>query len=119
MNGGDYLRLFANLLLLQVPILIVAGSGLWFSILRKAQFPRVSWRASWGFSLLIAHSLIGITLQLVITRIRTEVAGPDLASAIFWTSFLGIAAYPLFIAGFIMLARAIFLDRDINRHPIS
>lgn len=119
MTSEDYLALFFSLFVMQIPILIVAVSGLWLSISRKAHFPRVSKWASWGFSLLIAHSLTSITLQLVMIRIRTEMAGPDLAAAFFWPSLLGVAAYPLFIAGFVMLARAIFLDRDINRHPID
>jgi hypothetical protein len=114
MSSEDYRNLFIGLLFPQIPILIIAVWGLWHSIARKERYPRMSRSACWGFSLLIVNVLLGSALQVLLLRIRTAppvsgVSGPGL-----WVSLLAMASYPFFIAGFALVARAIFLDRNIT-----
>lgn len=120
MDITEYLQLLAFVFVRQVPTLIVSGLGLWFAVTRRRSLGRVSVWATWGFGLLLAYAIASALLQYLITTAQiSEISGGARIESITRLGWLVIAAHPLFIAGLAVLARAIFLDRDIVRHHRS
>lgn len=120
MDITEYFQLLLNLLVRQIPTLIVAGLGLWFAIARRRSLGRVSLWATWGFGLLVAYSLISVLLQYLITSVQiSQVSGRARLESITWLSYFALAAHPIFIAALAALARAVFLDRNPDREVAS
>jgi hypothetical protein len=118
MNTEDYVAMFAGLFLGQLPTIVISSFGLWFAISRRARLDRVAKWAIWGFGMLIAYSCVSVILRVVILGIRTNErlqGTSELGMSIARVNLWGMAAYPLFICGLAVLARAIFLDRDAKQ----
>jgi hypothetical protein len=109
------IRTALSLLAFQVPLVVIASVGLWFAASRKRHLARVSTWARWGFSLLIAYCLVTVTLSVLSLQLRMDgrsgSAPQVIGESLKWLSLLGLAAYPLFIIGIALIARAVFLDR--------
>jgi hypothetical protein len=112
-----------GLLSFQLPLLIVASVGLWFSVARRKHLARVSVLAGWGFGLLIVYSLASAVLVVVPAlqyRFATSTESVRaLTESLAWLQLLARATGPLFILGAALIARAVFLDRDtsVGRGP--
>jgi hypothetical protein len=114
MTAGNYFAMFMALTLYQVPLLVISAWGLVLSVSRKNYLGRVSTSAIWGFSLLIAYSLFSVLLRILLTGIQTNQrlqGGPALAESMARLNLWSLSAYPIFIVGVALLARAVFLDR--------
>ena len=114
MTLTDQAAVLAGFLVRQLPMMIVAGIGLWFALFRREQLG-VAWRwASWGFGLLIAYAISGAVLQVALLTIRTDEllqGGTAPSNAIIRLNLWALAAYPLFIGGLAAIARAVFVGR--------
>jgi len=122
MTGEDYLSMFRVLFLWQLPTFVISSWGLWLAVSRKDRLGRVSTWAIPGFGLLIIYTLIGVALRVSIMGIRTNQmiqGGSEAAMSISRVNIWNLAAYPLFIVGFALVARAVFLDRDRSSRKTS
>lgn len=107
-----FVQVILGLSMFQLPLVVTAGIGLWFTVSRKRLPARVAKYAKWGFGLLIAYSLVSVALSVLSFQLRiaaraetASMVGEDLA----WLSLIGAGAYPLFIVGIGLIARAVFL----------
>ncbi len=100
-----------KLLLWQLPVLVVAVIGLWYAMSKRERHARASAWAAGGFGLLILHSLVQVLLQVLLVDMRTQ-SPTSAVESVSRINLWGVAAYPLFIAGITLLARAVFIDRD-------
>lgn len=115
MNSEIILDLYVSLLMTQIPVLVISIVGLRMSILKRSMIAKASKYAIWGFSLIIAYSFINIAVQLIFLYIRTEYTSRKILDGAFlWPTILSSASYLIFIAGLIMLTRAIFADRNFK-----
>ncbi len=108
-----------GLLAVQLPLVVIAGLGLWHAVLNRRQLARVSNWAMWGFSLLIAYSLTsGVRSVLsLLWQIDARTQDPsERAADITRLQLLGVATYLLLIVGVALIARAVFLNRN-TREP--
>ena len=114
MTLTDQAAVLVGLLIRQVPMMVVAITGLWFAFSRRNQLgPAANW-ALWGFGLLISYAICGVVLQFALINIRTNEflqSGTARSDAIVTLSLWSLAAYPLFIGGLAAIARAVFLGR--------
>jgi hypothetical protein len=111
------LRTVLVLLMFQGPIIIIASVGLWFAASRRRHLARVSNWAMWGFSLVIASSLIRVGLAVLIMLVRIDARArsePASLENIITLNLWEAAPYLLLIVGFALLTRAVFLDRRIS-----
>lgn len=109
---------FLSLFLPQIPLVLIASVGLWFAVSNRKSMPRASVWAGWGFSLLSVYSLVSPTLSALSLKLRTDaLAGSASAPAatLALLNILTLAAYPLFVVGIALIARAVFLDREIEK----
>lgn len=107
-------QVLLSLFVVQLPLIITAGIGIWFSVSRNRLPAVVAKHAKWGFGLLIAHSLVSVTLSFVSFRLRVAArteAASMMSEDLAWLSLISAGAYPLFIAGIVLIARAVFLGR--------
>ena len=114
MPGDVLIQVTISLLVLQLPLIITAGIGFWFAATRRAVQGRVARFAKWGFGLLIAFSIVTIVMSVLRLQLGmvARIQSPEEAGqALTWLQFGGLATYPLFIGGIVLVARAVFADR--------
>jgi hypothetical protein len=135
MSSDILISSMVRLLSFQLPLIVVASLGLWFSVARRNYLARVSTLATWGFSLLIVYSLASAVLVVVPAlqyRFATSTESVRaLTQSLAWLRLLARATGPLLIIGVALIARAVFLNRDtvvdggspprsqINRHVLT
>lgn len=107
--------LFFKMLPSQIPVLVVSLIGLYHALTRKELAPRAFKAAAWGFSLLMVNSLVGTALQVAMLGIQTTMRNQGVAESYFWPNILGVVSGLSFIAGIVLVARAVFLDRKSNQ----
>jgi hypothetical protein len=119
MTGNQLFNLALELVLRQLPILVVVGLGLWFALRKRHVLGRASTWAAWGFALLIVISIAGGIVRVLLTivqsstRIQSGNGGSvDLTATILWS----LVTYLLYLVGLALLTRAIFIDRH---HVVS
>jgi hypothetical protein len=111
------IRTILNLLAFQVPLIIIASVGLWFAVTRRQYLAGASTSAKWGFGLLIAYSLASVTLSTLALQLQIDSlteSGSAVGESLVRLNVMGLAAYPLFLAGVGLIARAVFLDRNVG-----
>ena len=111
MTLQDAFEIFASMLSARLPVLIVSAVGLYFSLSHKELAPRAFVSAAWGFSLLIVNALVGIAINVAMFRAQVAMQRGAPTDVLFWLSILRAVAALMYIAGIILLARAVFLDR--------
>jgi hypothetical protein len=109
------IAVFVSVLPAQIPVLVLLAVGLYLAMSRREVAPRAFKSAAWGFSLLIVHSLAGTALQVAMLRIRMNMPSRGVAEALFWPGIMSAAAQLLFIAGLVLVTRAVFLDRKAKK----
>ena len=117
MTASDYLILYAELVVRQVPVLVVTLMGLWYALTRKQVLGCVSSWAAWGFGLLLANALAGGVVQVALIGVRAAASrefGPADPDAAVRLSLWSLASYPLFIGGIAALGRAVFVNRNMD-----
>jgi len=114
MTSEDYFSMLGVLFVFQFPTLVISSLGLWFSISRKETLGRAANWATWGFVALISYTLVSVALRVALMGIRSNQfiqGGSEAAMSISRLNAWGLAAYPLFVLGLALVARAVFLDR--------
>jgi hypothetical protein len=121
MTGEDIFYLTLELLLRQLPMLIILGIGLWFAVARRHALGRAYTWALWGFALLFANSIAGGVVRALVSIVQSSARqqpGPvqnvDLAAVSWWS----LVTYLLFLGGLAAVTRAVFLDRS-NAAPAA
>ena len=108
---------FLSFFLVQLPLFVIASLGLWFAVAKRSSMTRASIWAGCGFSLLIVYALANPTLSALSLKLRTDALAGSASAPTANLAFLNVltvAAYPLFILGIALVARAVFLDRKID-----
>lgn len=115
MTAADYVSVFGSLFLVQIPTFVISSLGLWFSVARREALGRASNWAFWGFLALIAYTLFGAVLRMTLIGFRSNQlleVGSEEAMSFATLNAWSLAAYPLFITGLGLIARAVFLERS-------
>jgi hypothetical protein len=111
------IRTILGLLAFQMPLIVIASVGLWFAVSRRQHLAAASAFAKWGFGLLIAYSLASVMLSILTLQLRIDSlteSGSVVGESLVRLNDMGLAAYPLFLAGVGLIARAVFLDRNVG-----
>src|SRR5690606_35833258 len=100
-----------------LPLFAFAGIGLWFTWTRRSKLGRAARMASWGFSLLMVYALASwalvLTSMIMISEGSRAGRSPiEMQPTLITTTLLQALVYVVFLAGLVLLARAIFVDRD-------
>lgn len=117
MTTEIYLSYFGGLFLWQLPTFVIGCWGLWVGVSRRDRLGRVAARAIPGFGLLIAYALVSSLLRTMLLGIQTSQRmqdGSEAATSIATINLWGFATYPLYIVGLALVARAVFLDREMQ-----
>ena len=81
---------------------------------------RVAARAIPGFGLLIAYALTSSILRTALLWIQTNQrmrGGTETVNSVMTINLWGLITNPLYIVGLALVARAVFLDRELLRQP--
>jgi len=118
MGFDDYLAVAVTGVIRHSPILVIGILGLWYALPMRQQFARAAGWASLGFTLLIVHSILGVTRDVasVVIRVNFAFEPTEIGLAL---SFLALVAYVPLLGALLLLARAVFLDRGIARATLQ
>ena len=116
MNREILISALPVLMIFQLPLLIVASTGLWLAIRQRLLLGRVFWWAASGFALLIVNSLTSGVVRLLIqlTQSSARAQSGRMAQSLDTTaiSVWSLVSSLVFIVALAALTRAVFLDRN-------
>lgn len=118
MDFSTYLYLIGIQFVRHLPFLLIGVVGLWYAVPMKPQIARAATWASYGFGLLVVHSLARVAgdVTSIAIRVNTPLEATETGVAL---TVVSLIAYLPLLGALVLLSRAFFLDRETSGQSLA
>ena len=119
MTIEDAFAMFLGSLPVNIPVLVIAGLGLYYAASLRESAPRAYRSVNWGCWLLVANALAGTAVQVASLSIQLNARIDGAPDPMVWPRIFSALGLFLNAAALAFLVRAVFLDRQPSRDSRS